>query len=111
MSSILIEGNTYLAIAQLVERWTVVVLSNEAKSYPSVTGSIPVREILIFLFPGCYITHPESRARDLYGTMHGHTNHRWMGRQLTEILLFLPCHFTLYLYLEVGREHRHMEIL
>ena len=35
-----------LSVAQLVERWTVVGLS---QSHPSVTGSIPVWEILSFL--------------------------------------------------------------
>ena len=33
----------HLVIAQLVERWTVAVYIN-----PSVTGSIPVREIFLF---------------------------------------------------------------
>jgi hypothetical protein len=37
----------YLAIAQLVERWTVV--GRKPESHPSVTGSIPVRETLLSL--------------------------------------------------------------
>jgi hypothetical protein len=35
----------YLVIAQLVERWTVARDEPSHHSYPSVTGSTPVREI------------------------------------------------------------------